>query len=178
MMMIQQHMQHQQQQFQQQMLQQAAHPEQQAPPATPVVTFKQFQSVKPPEFEGSADPTKARAWLKQIEKAFALIKVEEGQKTDFASYFLKGEANYRWESKKALEGEDVVTGDRFTDLFLEKYFPHYMKHQMKITFLELKQGNLSITDYEAKFTELARCVHEQVDTDEKRAKRFRQGLKP
>ncbi|XP_074327531.1 uncharacterized protein LOC141665447 [Apium graveolens] len=170
-------MQQQQQQFQQQMLQQVVHLEKQAAAAA-VITFKQFQSVKPPEFEGSADPTKARVWLKEMEKAFVLVKVEEDQKPDFASYFLKGETNYWWESKKALEGEGVVNWDRFTDLFLEKYFPRYMKNQMEIKFLELKQGNLSVTDYEAKFTELARFVPEQVDTDEKRAKRFQQGLKP
>ncbi|XP_074342219.1 uncharacterized protein LOC141679685 [Apium graveolens] len=161
----------QQHQFQQQILQQA-------PPAVLVVTFKQFQSVKPPEFEGSADPTKAKAWLKEMEKAFALFKVEEDQKTDFSSYFLKGEENYWWESKKALEGECVVNWDIFTDLFMEEYFPRYMKNQMEIKFLELKQGNLSVTDYESKFTELSRFVPEQVDTDEKRAKRFQQGLKP
>ncbi|XP_074351827.1 uncharacterized protein LOC141690974 [Apium graveolens] len=124
------------------MLQQVVRPEPQAPPVVPVVTFKQFQLVKTPKFEGSADPTKARAWLKEMEKAFALVKVEEDQKSDFANYFLKGEANYWWESKKALECEGVVTWDRFTELFLEKFVP------------------------------------EQVDTDEKRAKRFQQGLKP
>ncbi|XP_074327658.1 uncharacterized protein LOC141665572 [Apium graveolens] len=113
-----------------------------------------------------------------MEKAFALVKVEADQKTDFSSYFLKGEANYWWESKKALEGEGLVTWDRFTELFLEKYFPRYMKNQMEIKFLELKHGNLSVTDYEAKFNELARFVPEQVDTNEKRAKRFQQGLKP
>ncbi|XP_074337944.1 uncharacterized protein LOC141675090 [Apium graveolens] len=178
MMMMQQQMQQQQQQFQQQMLKQAVRPEQQAPPAAPVVTFKQFQLVKPPEFEGSADPTKARAWLKEMEKAFALVKAEEDQKMNFASYFLKGEANYCWKSKKALEGEGVVNWDRFTELFLEKYYPRYMKNQMEIKFLELKQRNLSDTDFEAKFTELARFVPEQVDTDEKRAKSFQQGLNP
>ena len=35
-----------------------------------------------------------------------------------------------------------------------------------------------MTEYEAKFTELARFVPEYVDTDEKRAKRFQQGLNP
>ncbi|XP_074352806.1 uncharacterized protein LOC141691956 [Apium graveolens] len=160
------------------MLHQAVRPESQVPPVEHVVTFKQFHSVKPPKFEGSADPTKAKAWLKEMEKAFVLVKVKADQKTDFASYFLKGEANYPWESKKALEGEGVVTWDRFTGLLLEKYFPRYMKNQIEIKFLELKQGNLSVTDYKAKFTELARFVPEQVDTDKKRAKIFQQGLKP
>ncbi|XP_074356502.1 uncharacterized protein LOC141696231 [Apium graveolens] len=173
MMMLQQ-MQQQQHQFQQQILQQTVRPEPQAPPVIPVVTFKEFQSMKPLEFEGLADPTKARAWLKD----FALVEVEEDQQTDFASYLLNGEANYLSESNKDLEGEGVVNWDRFTDLFLEKYFPRYMKNQMVIKFLKLKQGNLLVTDYEAKFTELARFVPEQVDTDERRAKRFQQRLKP
>ncbi|XP_074351529.1 uncharacterized protein LOC141690647 [Apium graveolens] len=124
------------------------------------------------------DPTKARAWLKEIEKAFTLVKVEADQKTYFAGYFLKGEANYWWESKKALEGDGVITCDRFTELFLEKYFPCYMKNQIEIKYLELKQGNMSVTKYATKFIELARFVPKQVDTDEKRAKRFQQGLKP
>lgn len=156
--------------------QQQQHQQQQQ--AVPAVTFKSFQSVKPPEFHGTADPVEARAWLQEIEKAFALVKVGADQKTEFANYFLKGEANYWWESKKALEGEAVITWERFTQLYLEKYFPRYMQNQMEIKFLELKQENLSVAEYERKFTELARFVPEYVDTDEKRAKRFQQGLKP
>ncbi|XP_074346950.1 uncharacterized protein LOC141685766 [Apium graveolens] len=111
-----------------------------------------------------------------MEKAVVHMKVEEDQKTDFSSYFLKGEANYWWESRRALEREDIVTWDRFTELFLEKYFPRYMKNQVEIKFLELKQGNMYVTEYEAKFTKLASFVPELVDTEEKWVKRFQQGL--
>ena len=44
------------------------------------------------------------------------------QKTIFAAYMLKGEANLCWESKKNLEEEDLVTWERFSKLFLDKYF--------------------------------------------------------
>ncbi|KAL8091503.1 hypothetical protein AgCh_033936 [Apium graveolens] len=84
---------------------------QQQAAAPPVVTFKQFQAVKPPEFKGSADHVEANAWLKEMEKAFEL------------------------------------------------------------------EGDLTVAEYEAKFTELARFVPDQVDTDEKKARRFEQGLK-
>ncbi|KAL8145807.1 hypothetical protein AgCh_003815 [Apium graveolens] len=158
-----------QQQQQQQQQQQAA-----APPA---VTFKQFQAVKPPEFKGSADPMEANAWLKEMEKAFELVGAGTEQKTKFACYFLKGEANYWWKSTRALEGGEFITWERFTELFLEKYFPRYMKNQMEIKILNLTQGDLTVAEYEAKFTELARFVPDQVDTDEKKARRFEQGLK-
>lgn len=49
---------------------------------------------------------------------------------------------------------------------------------MEIKFLELKQNNLTLVEYEAKFTELSRFVPEFVSTEEKRAKRFQLGLKP
>nr|XP_017239592.1 PREDICTED: uncharacterized protein LOC108212378 [Daucus carota subsp. sativus] len=142
-----------------------------------VGTFKSFQSVKPPEFEGSPNPFKARAWLKEIEKAFRLAKVKEEDKTNYASYFLKNEANYWWESAKGLEGEEMIEWDRFVELFLEKYFPEHVQNQMELDFLELKQGDKSVAEYEARFVEMARFVDSYVDTDLKKAKRFQQGLR-
>lgn len=89
--------------LQQQMVVITQQQQQQQQQTPPTVAFKSFQVVKPPEFKCSADPIEERAWLKEIEKTFALVKVRENQKTKFASYFLKGKENYRWESKKALE---------------------------------------------------------------------------
>ena len=162
----------QQHQIQQQLQQQQQHPQ-----VLPVATFKTFQAVKPPEFKGSSDPVEARTWLKEMEKAFTLTEVVEEKKTEYAVYFLKNEASYWWESIKVMEPEGVVTWDRFKELFLEKYFPDYMRDQMEIKFLELKQGNMSVTEYETKFTELSRFVPTYVDTEKKKAKRFQQGLK-
>ena len=68
------------------------HPPQ--PPPANVTTFKTFQSVKPPEFRGTQDPVEALAWLKEIEKAFALTNVGDNQKVEYATSFLKGESNY------------------------------------------------------------------------------------
>ena len=49
---------------------------------------------------------------------------------------------------------------------------------MELRFFELKQENMTVADYEKQFTELSRFVPEYVDTEEKMAKRFQQGLKP
>lgn len=161
----QQHMQHQQER-------------QQQPQGTePAGTFKSFQTAKPPEFEGSPDPIKARAWLKEIEKAFKLAKVRDEDKADYASYFLKNEANYWWESAKGMEEGEVVSWERFVELFLEKYFPEHVQSQMELDFLKLKQDDKSVAEYEARFVEMARFVNAYVDTDLKKAKRFQQGLR-
>ncbi|KAK1360366.1 hypothetical protein POM88_044840 [Heracleum sosnowskyi] len=150
----------QQQAFQQQLLeQQQQHQHQQHQQhhqqAAPAVTFKSFQAAKPPEFKGSADLVEAKAWLKEMEKAFALIEVAEDKKTEYASYFLKNEASYWWETSRAMEPEGLITWARFTELFLERYFPDYMRDQMELKFLELKQGSMTMPQYETRFTELS-----------------------
>ncbi|XP_028064594.1 uncharacterized protein LOC114267729 [Camellia sinensis] len=43
-------------------------------------------------------------------------------------------------------------------------------------FQELKQGIMSVAEYEAKFTELARFAPHMVDTDYKKARKFESGL--
>ncbi|XP_074325376.1 uncharacterized protein LOC141663210 [Apium graveolens] len=130
------------------------------------------------EFNGEVDPVAARIWLKETEKAFTLIQVSDDLKADYASFFLKGEANYWWESTRALEREGLVSWTRFTELFLEKYFPDCLQNQLEVKFLELKQGERSVSEYEAKFTELARLVSEYVSKETQKVRRFQQGLKP
>ena len=115
-------------------------------------SFKAFQSLRPPEFKGTTVPVEARAWLKEMEKSFEILQIAEDQKTVFTTYMLRGEANFWWESKKNLEGDGVVTWESFSKLFLDKYFPKYMENQMELKFLEFKQNNLSVEEYEAKFT--------------------------
>lgn len=95
----------------------------QQPQAPRVGSFKAFQSLHPPEFRGTTDPIKAKSWIKEMEKAFALTEVGENKKTEYASFYLKDEANFWWESSKTLEGNGVITWERFTELFLEKYLP-------------------------------------------------------
>ncbi|XP_074342497.1 uncharacterized protein LOC141680073 [Apium graveolens] len=113
-----------------------------------------------------------------MEKAFTLIQVSDDSKTDYASYFLKGEVIFWWESTHALEGEGPVSWARFTELFLEKNFPDYLQSQLEVEFLKLKQGEKSVAEYKAKFTELARLAPGYVNIEIQKARRFQQGLKP
>ncbi|XP_074324040.1 uncharacterized protein LOC141660963 [Apium graveolens] len=139
--------------------------------------FRVFKSLKPPESLGFADPVEARAWLKEIENSFEILGVEERHKTIFASYMLKGETNYWWESKHNLENDIVIQWDRFTRLFLGKYFSRFMETRMEIKFLELKYDRMKVAEYEAKFTDLSWFVPEFLNKEEKKAQRFQLGLK-
>ncbi|XP_074337678.1 uncharacterized protein LOC141674877 [Apium graveolens] len=113
-----------------------------------------------------------------MKKAFAFTNVGDNQKVEYATYFLKGESNYWWETAKALEAAKIINWDRFKRMFSDKYFPRYMQTQMEMKFLELKQNNMTVGEYEKKFIVLSRFMGDYVDSEEKRAKRFQQGLKP
>ena len=111
-----------------------------------------------------------------MEMSFALVKARYNRTTESASYFLKHEAYYWWESVYAMEGKRKVSRDRSKEL-LEKYFLHYMQDQMEIIVLEIKQGNGTVEEYEAKFTELARLVPAYVRTQRNKGKDVLRGVK-
>ena len=58
-----------------------------------------------------------------------------------------------------------------------KYFPDTARHAKAQEFLELKQGAMTVMDYVARFTELARFADDYVATDMAKVMRFENGLK-
>ena len=58
-----------------------------------------------------------------------------------------------------------------------KYFPEIVRHAKAQEFLELKQGAMTVMDYVARFTELARFAVDYVATDLAKVRRFENGLK-
>ena len=58
-----------------------------------------------------------------------------------------------------------------------KYFPDTTRHAKAQEFLELKQGTMTVMDYVARFTELARFADDYVATDMAKVMRFVIGMK-
>ena len=58
-----------------------------------------------------------------------------------------------------------------------KYFPDTARHAKAQEFLELKQGTMTVMDYVARFTELARFTNDYMATDMAKVRRFENGLK-
>ena len=58
-----------------------------------------------------------------------------------------------------------------------KYFPETVKHAKAQEFLELKQGAMTVMDYVARFTDLARFADDYVASDVAKVRRFENGLK-
>ena len=70
-----------------------------------------------------------------------------------------------------------MTWANFHELFLGKYFPTTARYAKAQEFLELKQGAMTVIEYVARFTELARFADDYVATDAAKVRRFENGLR-
>ena len=60
---------------------------------------------------------------------------------------------------------------------MDKFFPASARHAKAREFLELKQGSMTVHEYVAKFTELARFGDDHMATDMAKVRKFEDGLK-
>ena len=70
-----------------------------------------------------------------------------------------------------------MTWAEFHGLFVRKYFPATARHAKAQEFLELRQGTMTVMEYMARFTELARFGDDYVATDMAKVRRFENGQK-
>ena len=69
-----------------------------------------------------------------------------------------------------------MTWDTFTWIFLDKYFPPIFRNAKRTEFLNLCQGEMSVTDHEACFGGLARFAPNITADDKIKAGTFESGL--
>ena len=93
-----------------------------------------------------------------------------------AAFQLEGESQVWWDWAKTSRDVEAMTWAEFHGLFMSKYFLATARHAKAQEFLELKQGTMTVMEYVAKFTELARFVDDYVATDMAKVKRFENGL--
>ncbi|XP_058726044.1 uncharacterized protein LOC131597356 [Vicia villosa] len=115
-----------------------------------------FQRENPSVFKGMHDPDGALDWLKELERIFRVMDCTPAQKVRYGTHMLAKEADDWWlETLARLEASgEEVTWNVFRREFLRKYYPEDVRGKKEIEFLELTQGNKSVTEYAAKFTEL------------------------
>ncbi|KAJ0985550.1 hypothetical protein J5N97_003906 [Dioscorea zingiberensis] len=154
---------------------------QQPPPPPPPQphqrTIAEFKRTGPPPFEGTTDPDVAEKWIDEMEKAFDVMECTEEEKLRFATYMLQGSAYNWWKGEvRVSEGRNFDTWDQLRTAFFSKYFPRSKVLELERQFLRLKQGTMTVDEYEMEFDKLSRFAAKFVDDDESRAHRFQDGL--
>jgi hypothetical protein len=140
-----------------------------------------FLRNHPLTFKGRYDRDGAQTWLKEIERVFRVMQCTEDQKVCFGTNMLAEEVDDWWVSLLPILEQDgaVVTWAVFRREFLNRYFSEVVRGKKEIEFLELKQGNMNVTEYAAKFVELAKFYpHYTAETAEfSKCIKFENGLR-
>ena len=115
-------------------------------------------------------------WFRQIERILRAIEItSDTTRIMLASFQLKGESQIWWEWVMTYRDLETMTWDGFRRLFMGKYFPASIRHAKAREFLELRQGTMTVLEYIARFTELARFRDDYVATEAARSGSLRMG---
>lgn len=138
-----------------------------------------FQKMNPKRFRGTSDPDKAEEWALLLDKYFAGLRCPDEYKVSLAVMTLEGEAEHWWRAlqRRAVSMQQPVTWRYFITAFYDKYFSRTARIRKATEFDALRQGKMSVDEYEAKFSALIRFAP-QVEADNLlKATKFRDGLR-
>ena len=117
-------------------------------------------------------------WFIQIEKVLEAMQItSDTTRIRLAAFQLEGEIQVWWNWAKTFRDLEAMTWAEFQELFMGKYFSDTARHAKAQEFLELKQGTMTVMEYVARFTELARFADDYVATDMAKVRRFENALK-
>ena len=140
--------------------------------------LQRFRAHHPPTFIGGGDPMVADHWFMQVEKVLEAMKItSDATRIRLAAFQLEGKAQAWWKWARTFRDLEAMTWTEFQELFMGKYFSDTARHAKAQEFLELKQGTMTVMDYVARFTELARFADYYVATDMDKVRRFENWLK-
>ncbi|XP_039160530.1 uncharacterized protein LOC120289547 [Eucalyptus grandis] len=115
--------------------------------------MKQFLRLNPPTFTRAGDPEAIALWIQGLENAFNLLMCTKAEKVVLVAYQLRGIVGTWWKTTKGI----VFLGDVVPEwnVFLEVFNEKYSREVKMIEFQRLRQGTMSVDQYEAKFAELS-----------------------
>ncbi|XP_047331544.1 uncharacterized protein LOC124935130 [Impatiens glandulifera] len=126
------------------------------------------------------DPLEAEKWLEEMEMVFEVLECNNKEKVFFVVYQLKGNARDWWKAERMTHEQDVTTMslNKFKDLFYDNYFPTSTRQQKEVEILKLEQGSMTVSEYRAKFLELAKFAGRWIGDEVGKTRKFKMGLQP
>ena len=136
--------------------------------------FQRFKSHHPLTFIGGGDLMVADHCFQRIENVLEAMDItSDAAKIRQAAFQLEGESQVWWDWVKTSRDLEAMTWAEFHWRFMSKNFPATARHAKAQEFLELGQGTMTVMEYMARFTELARFGDDYVATDMAKVRRFK-----
>ncbi|XP_052478409.1 uncharacterized protein LOC128033950 [Gossypium raimondii] len=117
---------------------------------------------------------KAEFWLENSIRVFDELSCTPEECLKCAISLLKNSAYRCWKTLVSVVPKERVTWEFFQDEFRKKYISQRFIDQKRKEFLELKQGRMSVAEYEREFVRFSK--QECVPTEAAMCKRFEDGL--
>ncbi|XP_024990613.1 uncharacterized protein LOC112524903 [Cynara cardunculus var. scolymus] len=147
-----------------------------------LLTFVQqtFEHGGATEFTGLSDPVTTVQWIQNTEKVFRISRVLNEDKVNFASAMLTKRALTWWDATFESLTKDErksLTWKSFKTRFFEQFCQIDLQRRLEKEFLELKQGNMSVIEYETQFNRKARFALRFLSSEHERIEHFVNGLR-
>ncbi|XP_073060047.1 uncharacterized protein [Primulina eburnea] len=137
-----------------------------------------FIQMGPRPLVGGETPDAAEDWLERMESCFRSFQCTAEQQMETLSFLLEGRARKWWRSTSApiIQERGVVTWEDFRAAFSRLYFPPALRQVKTMELLSLKQGSMSVDEYQQKFFELFPYAPHINASSEAKYDHFLQGL--
>ncbi|XP_062077141.1 uncharacterized protein LOC133782017 [Humulus lupulus] len=131
------------------------------------------------KFNGSASPDDAEEWIQRLEEIFDIIGCSDEEKLSLARFLLEQDAFHWWKGVRhyCYPYPSTITWGDFRREFYDKYFPRTYRDAKLSEFLQLKQGYMTVREYEDKFISLVRFARALVANEVDMCRRFEDGLR-
>ena len=138
-------------------------------------SIERVQKLGTKPYDGSGDSEAAWLWLDRVNKVYGVMCCTDEQRVLFSSFLMKDKAKDWWDAVER-RYPDGITWDQFQQEFTDMFFPQSHKDSKIEEFFILEQKNMSVSEYEKRFSELIRLIP-YIQADEVlKYKRFLSGL--
>ncbi|XP_048502912.1 uncharacterized protein LOC125498701 [Beta vulgaris subsp. vulgaris] len=139
-------------------------------PETAGEMFERLAKVKPPYYNGQADPTFLENWIRECKKLFEVVNYPGNMRVGQAVLFLKDEGDLWWRENGARpSGVEGFNWDANVIALRGKFCHAFMRKQKAQEFINLWMGSMTIFEYYDKFIAMSRFAPKVVATEELKA---------
>ena len=115
-------------------------------------------------------------WLERTERIPVQIHCTQDESLECATALLQDEAYQWWVSVTRTAPPESITWKFFLDRFKKHYVGRIYVANMRREFHNLRQRQMSVTEYQRELTRLSKCAPEILVSEEEKCRRFEEGL--
>ncbi|XP_073049575.1 uncharacterized protein [Primulina eburnea] len=144
-----------------------------------VLTLAQFSSYFPSRFDSSETGERAEEWIERIEQIFVTALCARSAWLRLATFQLSRNVLLLWQTTESglrAQGH-TVDWDVFRSRFLDKYFSIAARQKKEKEFEDLRQGSMSVAEYESRYSALLKYVPHIATNVHAKMRHFLKGLK-